>query len=390
MSILVTLGNLNPFTFANSIIAANEKAIELFGAPLSRVEVFHSIESFDALQAAKRKENEVTWVGHLEKNGIQEKIIVHRTLEVSSTRESVELFVDNLESIVSDAKKRGHNLLLDLSNGTILSKSLLSNAANVLNIPHKYMIDITKLFKDTDERGFFDPDPLKQSYVLAPDSIHPQTAAYKEQKTTTDKIKVLFIASNAIKKNPLYFDEEIRAITQKIGAAEYGNSIEFIPIFAARADDLIQSFNQHKPHIVHFSVHGALSDKIFLTDNMGLLPHAVNSKSLKVLFSELKDNIRVVVLNTCHSKVQAKAIAGIIDCAIGMKTKIGNKAAAVFAASFYRAIGFGRSVKKAFEQGKLALILEDIHEEDTLEIFVKKGFDPSSLYLIAPPLLDNL
>lgn len=386
MSILITLGNLNPFTFANSIIAANLKAIELFGEPLSRVEVFHSMESLEVLQAAKRKEDGVTWVDHLESNAIEEKIFVHHTLEVTSTGESVKLFTDRLEPIVQNAQKRGKKLLMDLSNGTNLSRHLLSNAANALNIPHKYMIDVLTLFRETDKREFIEPGLLKKRYVAVHGSIPLEQPGYGEQKKTVDKIKILFLASNPIAKggSPLRLGDEIKSITQKIRLAEYRDSLELIPVLAPTSDDLIQSFNQHKPHIVQFSGHGDPSNNIYLADEFGLAK-AVNSKALLQLFETLKDNIRVVVLNACYTKAQAEAITGTIDCAIGMKKKIGNKAASVFAASFYRAVGFGRSVKEAFEQGKLALSLEGIHGKDKPELFAKNGVDPGSIYLIESP-----
>ena len=124
MTVLIILGNLNQYTFANSIIAANSKAVDLFKKPLTRVEVFHSSESFEALQSVKLKKDEENWVNHLEKHKIAERILVHRTVEVTSTQQTVEEFVSNIEDIVSNVTKKGENLLLDLTNGTTLSKIL--------------------------------------------------------------------------------------------------------------------------------------------------------------------------------------------------------------------------------------------------------------------------
>jgi len=110
----------------------------------------------------------------------------------------------------------------------------------------------------------------------------------------------------------------------------------------------------------------------------------VSKPALVGLFQVLKDNVRVVVLNACHSKPQAEAIAQVIDCAIGMNTAIGDGAAIVFAAAFYQALAFGRSVQTAFDVGKNALMLEDIPEEKTPELFVRNDLDASNI-LIAPP-----
>ena len=62
-----------------------------------------------------------------------------------------------------------------------------------------------------------------------------------------------------------------------------------------------------------------------------------------------------------------------------MNKPIQDGAAILFAASFYRAIGFGRSVREAFDLGKVALLLEGIAEDQTPEMFVRKGVDASAL-----------
>lgn len=199
-----------------------------------------------------------------------------------------------------------------------------------------------------------------------------------------DKIKVLFLAANPSGTSPLKLDEEIREITQKIALSEYRDMLELISVWAVRPDDLLQSFNQHKPHIVHFSGHGSQAGEIILLDDRGS-PKTVNTKALKALFKTLKDNIQVVLLNACYSRLQAEAITEIIDCAIGMNIEVGDQAAITFAASFYRAVGFGRSVKEAFEQGLTALELEDIPEENTPELLLREGVDAARIFLIKEP-----
>lgn len=65
-----------------------------------------------------------------------------------------------------------------------------------------------------------------------------------------------------------------------------------------------------------------------------------------------------------------------------MNSKISDKAAIAFASSFYRAIGFGRSIQEAFDQGRTSLLLEDIPEEDIPELLVKDGLDARRITLI--------
>lgn len=204
-----------------------------------------------------------------------------------------------------------------------------------------------------------------------------------EDHKKSRKIKALFLASNPKGTAILQLDKEIREITEKIRTTEHRDSIDLISAWAVRPDDLLQLLNQHKPQIVHFSGHGSKYGEIILSDSRGE-QKPVNPAAITALFKTLKGSIQVVILNACYSKVQAEAIRQVIDCAIGMNDAIGDEAAIVFAASFYRAIGFGLSVKQAFDQGIVSLLLEGIPEENKPELLIKDGVDPEKIVLIAP------
>jgi len=185
------------------------------------------------------------------------------------------------------------------------------------------------------------------------------------------KVKILFLSANPLNMRRLSFDEEIRAIKEKIRASEHRDHLEIISEWAVRPDDLLQALNEHKPHVVHFSGHGSATKEIILCDACGKAK-PVTKEALMSLFQTLRDNIRIVILNACYSKAQAEAITKCIPCAIGMNKEIGDDAAITFASSFYRAIGFGRSVKEAFEQGIAALLLEGIAEEMLQSFWYKR------------------
>src|SRR5260370_20071857 len=202
------------------------------------------------------------------------------------------------------------------------------------------------------------------------------------KEVVMDKVKVLFLAANPLGTDRLKLDEEIRAITEKVYASEYRDYLQVESSWAIRPDDLLQLLNRYRPHIVHFSGHGSQSGELILVDNIGS-PKAVSTMALKALFTTLKDNIQVVILNACYSRSQATAITEVINFVLGMNTAIGDQAAIIFAASFYRALGFGRSVQEAFDQGKVALLLEGIPEENIPELLLKEGIDPSQIILVS-------
>lgn len=194
-------------------------------------------------------------------------------------------------------------------------------------------------------------------------------------------IRVLFLAANPSDTDRLQLDQEIRAITEKIRSAEHRDVIQLISAWAVRPDDLLQLLNQHEPQIVHFSGHGSVNGEIDLLDQTGAAK-PVSQNALRSLFKTMKGNIRLVVLNACYSRTQAQAIVETIDCAVGMNRAIGDGAAIIFAASFYRALGFGRSVQQSFEQGKTALMLEGFREENTPELLCRDGVEPGHVYVL--------
>lgn len=211
-------------------------------------------------------------------------------------------------------------------------------------------------------------------------SPHDTLSSGRDEKTM-QKIKALFLAANPASMSQLAIDKEMRTIEQKVRAAEHRDALEFKSAWAVQPDDLLQLLNQHKPYIVHFSGHGS-SEGLSLVGDNGQ-ERLVTTRALKALFTTLRDNIRLVFLNSCYSSEQAQALVETIDCVIGMNESIRDDAAIAFASSFYRAIGFGRSVQEAFEQGITSLLLEGIPDEDLPELLVKQGVDARKVTLIA-------
>ncbi len=197
-----------------------------------------------------------------------------------------------------------------------------------------------------------------------------------------EKIKILFLAANPRASTPLRLDEEIRQIHEKIRAAEFRDSFELQSRWAVRPLDLLQAFNEVRPHVVHFSGHGTRNAELVLEDDAGT-PKPVSVTAIESLFSTVKDNIRLVLLNACHSEDQARAVSKAIDCTVGMSAAIGDEAAITFASTFYGALAFGRSVGQAFEQGRVALMLQGIPEDQTPVLLARQGIDALDVSLVS-------
>jgi hypothetical protein len=198
------------------------------------------------------------------------------------------------------------------------------------------------------------------------------------------RIRILFLAANPVTTNALKLTQELRQIEEQLSAVRHRDTVEFIPRLAVRTDDLQRALQEVEPHIVHFSGHGDEGEGICLESPEGISDR-VDQASLVELLGILKNNIRLVVLNACRTWSLAEAIATNIDCAIGMRTDVGDAAAIEFSVAFYRAIGNGYSVKVAFELGRNALKLKKIPEDRTPELYRRSGVDPGEVTLVRPP-----
>ncbi|HVG21039.1 MAG TPA: CHAT domain-containing protein [Blastocatellia bacterium] len=198
-------------------------------------------------------------------------------------------------------------------------------------------------------------------------------------------MKILFLAANPVDViSQLRIDHEYREISKRINEGTCGNQLELVTELAVRAGDLQAALLRHQPDIVHFSGHCSRAGGIVLEDEKGL-SKMVSLKALSDLFSILKGNIRVVVLNACYAKDQAQALTGAVDCAIGMNEALEDKAALVFAAHFYQSLAFGRSVGVAFELARNQLEIEGIGGAQIPELLVRGGTNPSEIHIVKRP-----
>jgi hypothetical protein len=194
------------------------------------------------------------------------------------------------------------------------------------------------------------------------------------------KIKVLLLAANPVDTGTLRLGNEARAIFDQVEMGSRRQEFEIINQLAVRASDLQRILFKYEPDIVHFSGHGSKVGEIVLQDDLGHSKQ-VKKEALTRLFTLHKGNIRVVFLNACFSKDQATAISDVIDYTIGTNKEVGDNAAIVFAAAFYRALAFDRSVNFAFESAQAELDVQSIKGSDTPEFFVRKGVDKNEPFL---------
>jgi CHAT domain len=181
---------------------------------------------------------------------------------------------------------------------------------------------------------------------------------------------------------PLRLMKEIREINTRFLIAD-NKSYRIAPEGAVQVNDLAALLMKHKPEIVHFGGHGTEYSELVLEDVSGNAA-PVPLPALRDMFSILREKIRCVVLNACYSSEQAEAIAESVDCVIGMSHTVSDTTAINFAAGFYQALAFGKSVQQAFELGKNEVALNGLKEDQIPQLHIRKGVDANAIFFCDP------
>lgn len=202
-------------------------------------------------------------------------------------------------------------------------------------------------------------------------------------KAIPEKITVLFLAANPVDTHQLRLDEEARSIQEKIRLSEYRDSVQFESRWATRASDILQAINETNPTVVHFSGHGTNTGELVLENPDGTAKF-VSADAISTAMATASDTIRLIVFNACFSDTQAANVVEHIESAIGTSDSISDVTACTFAAQLYSSIGFGHSLKKAFDQAKAELILEGIPGEDIPQLYCRPDIDPDDMVLVQP------
>lgn len=198
-----------------------------------------------------------------------------------------------------------------------------------------------------------------------------------------DKTRLLLLATNSLDLAYIRLGDEMRDIEEKIQCGSHRDSFDLIPKPAVRVSDLELFFLRHRPNIVHLSGHGRPSAGIILEDESGNIK-PVGVAELRSVLRIFKKNVRLTFLNVCYSKPHAEALSGEIDYAIGMDGPIQDESAIVFAAYFYQALAFGRSVVDAFEAARNELDIEGLQGADVPALLVREGVDASRPFITGP------
>lgn len=186
-----------------------------------------------------------------------------------------------------------------------------------------------------------------------------------------DKIKILLLTADPSDLARLRLGQETREIRERLQLSKQRDRFDLLPRESVRTEDLTQAIFDVEPQIIHFSGHGTSTGELCFENSLGKT-QPVPSDALSNLFQLVADQVACVILNSCHSEIQAKAIAEHIPFVIGMSDRIGDEAAITFAVGFYKALGAGRSIEDAYKFACIEIQLQGILEE-SVPVFYGKA-----------------
>jgi hypothetical protein len=172
---------------------------------------------------------------------------------------------------------------------------------------------------------------------------------------------ILILSANPRDTDPLQLDREVREIDTRLRLSKMRDQFEIKQRWAVQIEDVRQAFLDLEPQIVHFCGHGAGTDGL-IVENATRKSRLVPTEAWGKLFQFFESKIECVLLNACYSEIQAKAISQYVPYVMGMNHAVGDRAAILFAAGFYEALGSSRSYEDAYRFGCVALATEGIPE----------------------------
>lgn len=159
--------------------------------------------------------------------------------------------------------------------------------------------------------------------------------------------KILALTSNPFDQERLRLDNELNEINSGIHP-DAQLDFRLVKYGATSLVKLPALIHDENPDIIHFTGHGDEGGRlIFHKLNDDADP--VEIKALTKIFSKIGKNVKCVVLNSCFSARQAKAISQFIPCVIGNKKAVDDDLAIQFSRMFYQMLSRGKNVETAFE-----------------------------------------
>lgn len=184
-----------------------------------------------------------------------------------------------------------------------------------------------------------------------------------------EKIRVLVIFANPKGSDPLRLSVEDKVIHECVALSKHREHIELDVRHAATIHDVRRALLEKDYQIVHFSGHGTGRGRAF--ENEIGEKQTIPQEAFAEFMSAYSPPIKCIILNACYSNFQGRLIAQNVPFVIGMNAAISDSGAIEFTRGFYDAIGAGKDVEFAYEEGCRAIKLMGLPDGATPVLFSK-------------------
>lgn len=189
--------------------------------------------------------------------------------------------------------------------------------------------------------------PVGESVIGSPEEIVEKIGKIIK------KLRILIVFANPKGSTPLRLQEEERVIKEAIQLSGQREQIEIRTLPAATTDDLRRELLKESYDILHFSGHGHPGVLDFEDPRQGRMPASLHAIGQLI---RRYPRIQCVLLNACWSLKDMSE--SLTQFTVGMDLPLGDHAAIEFAKGFYDAIGAGKTIELAIEEGKCAVELK--------------------------------
>lgn len=333
--------------------------------------VFHQISS---LYYKSKKLEAFAYEAQLQKrhrhSSVFEKArqnVVSATLAEKDTEMSLVLkqMVEILDTPISlSDRTKFYNLL-----GKVKDKKLVSALQKAMDLFFRksYFKQVTgnkNQFNEELKRQNLQQNRLLLSVLKERQHLLLQDALIYEHIKVKRHSNVLVIFSNPKNSLSLRLGYEDRVINECIKLSKYRDNFSLDIRHAAQIDDVARSLLNEEYRIVHFSGHGTKDGLVF--ENESGKSQIVTVNAMADLLSSYSPPVECVLLNACNTYVH-KALN--VPYTIAMSDHISDLGAIEFARGFYDAIGAGKNIEFAYEEGCRRIKLKNLPDSRVPKIF---------------------
>jgi hypothetical protein len=186
------------------------------------------------------------------------------------------------------------------------------------------------------------------------------------------KHNILVLEANSDDTPPLRLSDEIKIIANACERSKRRDEFDIEVRTSVNGSDLRRAMLDCKPKIVHVCGHGAGAQGMALESETTGTAQIISTVALADTFRLSAKYTVCVVLNFCHSEIQAKEVVKYIPFVVGMRSKISDEAALKFTGRFYDGVFAGESFDDCYGWGVNAILSAGIPEHSTPRLKVKE------------------